>query len=219
MGRACGSSAVVWLAMLLEATAVCAMVMPGLCPTLKEKDEFDLHRFMGTWYEVLRTPFIIEYMVKCVRFHCLDKGEENSVGLKVLGERSPVAAVFTTGDRGDGLSIDGEILTRDANSPYGIRLKGASFHYASPMIVLDTDYDNYAVLWACENNIISGIVRRENIWVLSRSPTLNATMQNFIMDHLKKQTYSTYFLMPTEQKTCKGHPVRENAAAKGSNGE
>ncbi|KAH6939653.1 hypothetical protein HPB50_020286 [Hyalomma asiaticum] len=79
----------VWLAVLLEGTAVCAMVMPGLCPTLKEKDEFDLHRFMGTWYEVLRTPFIIEYMVKCVRFHCLDKGEENSVGLKVIGERSP----------------------------------------------------------------------------------------------------------------------------------
>lgn len=46
-------------------------------------------QFMGTWFEVLRTPFIIEYMVKCVRFHCLDKGEENSVGLKVLGERSP----------------------------------------------------------------------------------------------------------------------------------
>ncbi|KAL1441009.1 hypothetical protein MTO96_008931 [Rhipicephalus appendiculatus] len=172
MGRARGSSAVVWLAMLLEATAVCAMVMPGLCPTLKEKDEFDLHRFMGTWYEVLRTPFIIEYMVKCVRFHCLDKGEENSVGLKVLGERSP----------GDGLSIDGEILTRDANSPYGIRLKGASFHYASPMIVLDTDYDNYAVLWACENNIISGIVRRGTLAFFYIKRDMDSLFEGAVME-------------------------------------
>ncbi|XP_077556834.1 lopap-like [Haemaphysalis longicornis] len=202
------------LALLLAVTVTTAMVMPGLCPTLKEKDEFDLNRFMGTWFEILRTPFIIEYMIKCVRFHCLDKGEENSVGLKVIGERSPMAAVFTSGDRSDPLSIDGEILTRDANSPYGIKLKGGSFQYSSPMMVLDSDYDTYAVLWACENNIINGIVRRENIWVLSRTPTLNNTMHNLIMDHLKKQTYSSYFLMPTEQKSCRGHPVQKDILPK-----
>ncbi|EEC09657.1 hypothetical protein IscW_ISCW008304 [Ixodes scapularis] len=67
---------------------VSAMVMPGLCPTLKEKDEFEVNRFMGTWFEIFRTPFIVEYMVKCVRFHYLDKGEEQSVAVRLLGERT-----------------------------------------------------------------------------------------------------------------------------------
>ncbi|XP_040071131.2 lopap-like [Ixodes scapularis] len=182
---------------------VSAMVMPGLCPTLKEKDEFEVNRFMGTWFEIFRTPFIVEYMVKCVRFHYLDKGEEQSVAVRLLGERTTMSSIFTSGNRGDEITIDGELLMRDGNAPYGIKLKAASFQYSSPMLVLDSDYSTYAVLWACENNLISGIVRRENIWVLSRTSTLNATMQTLIMDHLKKQTYSSYFLMPTEQKSCR----------------
>lgn len=42
------------LALLLAVTVTSAMVMPGLCPTLKEKDEFDLNRvWMLYWSSVL----------------------------------------------------------------------------------------------------------------------------------------------------------------------
>ncbi|CAN7996078.1 unnamed protein product, partial [Ixodes hexagonus] len=76
------------IGMILVTSAVSGMVMPGLCPALKEKDEFDLNRFLGTWFEIFRTPFIVEYMVKCVKFHYLDKGEEQSVAVRLLGERN-----------------------------------------------------------------------------------------------------------------------------------
>lgn len=36
----------------------------------------------------------------------------------------------------------------------------ASFEYKSPAFVIDTDYTNYAILWACQNNLINGFMRR-----------------------------------------------------------
>ncbi|XP_064456918.1 lopap-like [Ornithodoros turicata] len=194
-----------WLKVVcvLSGSIVNAMVMPGLCPSVKEKDDVDLEQFMGTWYEVLRTPFIMESFVNCVKFHYLDKGDTDNIAVRLKGERATVSSVFSTNDRGTAVVIDGEINVKDGK-PGSITLKANSFKYTSPMRVVATDYTTYAVLWACENNLISGIARRENIWVLSRTYTLNVTMQKVIMDHLKKETYSSYFLLPTDQRNCVG---------------
>lgn len=190
-----------WILLVLAGTLVTAMVMPGLCPLVKEKDDVDLDKFMGTWFEVLRTPFIMEYFVNCVKFHYLDKGDADNIAVRLKGERATMSSVFSNRDRGSAVVIDGEVNTRDG-APYHITLKANSFQYTSPLRVVATDYTSYAVLWACENNLISGIVRRENIWVLSRKRTLNITMQKVIMDHLRRETYGSYFLLPTNQKDC-----------------
>lgn len=79
----------------------------------------------------------------------------------------------------------------------------ASFEYRSPAYVIDTDYTNYAILWACQSNLINGLMRRENIWILSRTKTLDPSMKKSLIDRLRGKTYASYFLMPTDQTNCK----------------
>ncbi|XP_028967505.1 uncharacterized protein LOC114828260 [Galendromus occidentalis] len=104
--------------------------------------------------------------------------------------------------RGEGFSIEGEILT-NAQGPFSLHMKTPSFEYRSPAFVIDTDYKNYAVIWACQNNLINGFMRRENIWVLSRNKTLDSTIKRALHERLRSKTYATYFLMPTDQTNCK----------------
>ena len=37
------------------------------------------------------------------------------------------------------------------------------------MDVLETDYENFAVLYSCKHNFL-GTDKRENIWIMSRRP-------------------------------------------------
>ncbi|XP_022662723.1 uncharacterized protein LOC111250955 [Varroa destructor] len=104
--------------------------------------------------------------------------------------------------RGEGYTIEGELLT-DAKGPHSLHMKTPSFEYRSPAYVIDTDYTNYAILWACQSNLINGLMRRENIWILSRTKTLDPSMKKSLIDRLRGKTYASYFLMPTDQTNCK----------------
>lgn len=45
-------------------------------------------QFMGTWYEVQRTPFLMETMIRCNKFHYQDKGDsEEGIIVYMKGNR------------------------------------------------------------------------------------------------------------------------------------
>ncbi|OQR74351.1 hypothetical protein BIW11_09139 [Tropilaelaps mercedesae] len=85
----CGRVELIQLLIQLLVRGTEAMVMPGLCPIeIKAIDDFDHDRFMGTWYEVQRTPFLMETMIRCNKFHYQDKGDsEEGIIVYMKGNR------------------------------------------------------------------------------------------------------------------------------------
>ncbi|XP_022704691.1 uncharacterized protein LOC111269398 isoform X2 [Varroa jacobsoni] len=94
----CGQVRLTQLLMLFLVRCTDAMVMPGLCPTeIKTVDDFDHDRFMGTWYEVQRTPFLMETMIRCNKFHYQDKGDsEEGIIVYMKGNRQSVSAMLSS---------------------------------------------------------------------------------------------------------------------------
>ncbi|XP_028967506.1 uncharacterized protein LOC114828261 [Galendromus occidentalis] len=78
-------------------TPVFSMVMPGLCPSqLKAIEDFDHERFMGTWYEVQRTPFLMETMIRCNKFHYQEKGDsDEGIIVYMKGNRQSVSTMLS----------------------------------------------------------------------------------------------------------------------------
>ncbi|KAM3960490.1 insecticyanin-A [Aphomia sociella] len=141
----------------------CQVLQFGECPDVETMKYFDLERFLGLWYEIERFPAWYEHSG-----HCAYKRIQ-ACGRKVEIEHAYVKdgiqyvlhvnSSYTPGDKAVFIIEESNI------DPIGI-----------PFSVINTDYENYAVVYGCKYNenmdikYISG-------WILSRSLTLSPEQQ------------------------------------------
>lgn len=64
--------------------------------------------------------------------------------------------------------------------------------------ILTTDYDNFAIVWACDD--IGDNLSIETAWVLSRERQINPNVQNDVSNHIN-QLLVRDWLLPTEQNS------------------
>ena len=67
------------------------------------------------------------------------------------------------------------------------------------LFVLDTNYLNYAVIYACG---VLNKVHSQMVWILSRSRSLQAQFLNASLDALKKNNLPVNNLMLSDQSNC-----------------
>ena len=78
---------------------------------------------------------------------------------------------------------------------------------------MDTDYEDYAVVYSCTNSLLSGVFHSEYIWVLSRSGKIsNPTRQN-IYEKLDKLGINRSGLTMSDRSTC---PTNSSTVARES---
>jgi apolipoprotein D and lipocalin family protein len=161
---------------------------PATLPAVATIAVLDVPRYMGTWYEIAKFPN--RFQAKCVA----------NTRARYLAQTDGSVQVLNSCITADGSTIDALGLAKQvgaATSPkLEVRFAPAWLSWL-PMvwgdywvIDLDADYQLAAVSDA----------KREYLWVLSRTPQVNAKAYDALLDRLKAQHFDVKKLEPTPQR-------------------
>jgi apolipoprotein D and lipocalin family protein len=161
---------------------------PATLSALATIAALDVPRYMGTWYEIAKFPN--RFQAKCVA----------NTRAQYLAQTDGSLQVLNSCTTADGSTIDAlgkAIQVGAATSPkLQVRFAPAWLSWL-PMvwgdywvIDLDADYQLAAVSDA----------KREYLWVLSRTPQVNAKAYDALLDRLKAQHFDVKKLEPTPQR-------------------
>ncbi|GIY10326.1 apolipoprotein D [Caerostris darwini] len=170
----------------------------GACPSPPMQNNFSAQDFMGRWYEVERTFVMAEVGWRCIT---VDYKEESgrirveTAGQAVVRRSMTAVATFTP------------------NSPARIILRGeGSLPTQSTNYVLQSDYENYAIVWSCRNvdpplpisglDFLRNLSHTENLWILSRKRTMDASTREQIYGFLDTNAITRRSLRPVPQENC-----------------
>ncbi|KAG8193730.1 hypothetical protein JTE90_005028 [Oedothorax gibbosus] len=170
----------------------------GKCPDVKVQEDFDLSRFSGQWYEIERTMSFLETLSQCTAVNYTDSGYGDG-SVEVVSEgRGPVLKIKRH------VRLIAKVPSKDEPAKWRLRLSDLQLkaHYW----ILNTDYDNYAIIWAC-NQVGVGILyaRAENMWIIARERTLpEETLEKIHarIDTLYKDIKAKSLLKKVNQNNC-----------------
>merc|ERR1712168_259383 len=148
------------LIVALAATAAAQTTGFGRCSRkVTVKQDFDVERYMGSWYEVGRIPNTFQRGFNCsmATYRLLDDGkwEVDNSGY--------------TSD-GEAYGLIGEAKQAKKKEPAKMKVRFSKWQMWAPYWVVDTDYDSYTLVWSC---ISMGMSRLEYAWIMSRDKTLD----------------------------------------------
>ncbi|KAG6456754.1 apolipoprotein D [Manduca sexta] len=175
----------------LVATASAQIPSLGWCPDFQPMTNFTMNRFLGTWYEAERYFSVGEIGTRCVatNFEATPEGRI-VVSNEITSSLTGLKRVMEGHLQMNGREGEGRILIKYSSLP---------LPYDSEFVILSTDYDNYAVMWACSG---IGPVHTQNIWLMTRERIANFdTMQKAyaVLDMFK---ISRTFFVKTSQADC-----------------
>jgi len=145
----------------------------GGCPKVTVKSDFDVSRYIGTWYEIARYPNSFEDPEsRCVK--------------AVYGpsETGPnYITVINSGVLPDGSvdKVEGEAWIPDMDEPGKLLVRFSPYQPPGDYWVLATDYDKYSVVHSCQSFLFA---RVEFNWFLSK--------QREIDDNTKAEVYQIF---------------------------
>ena len=162
--------------------------VPEALPPVATIAKLDVPRYMGTWHEIAKFPN--RFQAKCVA----------NTRARYLAQTDGSVQVLNSCITADGSTIDALGLAKQvgpATSPkLQVRFAPAWLSWL-PMvwgdywvIDLDADYQLAAVSDA----------KREYLWVLSRTPQVNAKAYDALLERLKAQHFDVKKLEPTPQR-------------------
>ena len=169
-------------ALALSLLAACGLANTGclsslLYPELEVVENVDVERYMGKWYEIARYPNFFQ-----------DSECDNTTAEYTLNDDGTVKVVNRCGPTGTEQSIEGtaRVVDTTTNAKLKVRFFGP-FEGDYWIIELDPDYQ-----WA-----VVGEPSRRFLWILSRTPTMDATVYNDILLQLPDKSYNPDRLMLT----------------------
>jgi len=168
---------------VLVIVAACAMVCLasglGKCPRHEYVHNFNMSRFAGQWYEVERSFYLMELTSNCVTINLVEtRRGQLHVCVKTVGKWSGSVKE----------SVGTAAVSKRDPSVYQYRVNTilpnalARFLPGSGVYqVLNTDYDNYAIIWTCSS---VGLAYTDMVWVLGRSKEVSVGYRTAIYDFL-----------------------------------
>ena len=143
-------------------------------------DSLNIERYMGRWYEIARLP------------HPQERGLHSITATYALKEDGTVS-VANSGYRQDGLlkKAHGKAYRPDEKAPGRLKVSFFWFFYGDYLVIeLDPNYQ-----WAMVSS--SG---GKNLWILSRTPYMERTLYEELLERARKRGFDLSELVVVEQK-------------------
>ncbi|XP_043257764.1 apolipoprotein D-like [Colletes gigas] len=181
------------IVLVLSTLALARAQIPslGFCPDYVPMANFDMHKFLGVWYETERYFQLTEVVSRCVMAnYTVGTGGKFHVSNQVTNRFTGIKRV-----------VDGEIKKAPSKAEEGKLV----VKYTIPLTpetkysVLETDYDTYAVLWSCSG---IGPFHTQNAWVMTRERLAPGTVVQKAYAVLDKYKISRTFFVKTDQDDC-----------------
>lgn len=138
--------------------------------------DFDLNRFLGSWYEVARFD------------HRFERGMDRTKATYVLREDGKVN-VLNTGLK-NGKNSEAKGIAKLTDTPSLLRVSFWGPFYSDYRIMLvDEDY-RYALV---------GSGSDDYLWILSRTPQISEEVKNILLSEARKRGYDTNKLIWVKQ--------------------
>ncbi|KAL2722666.1 apolipoprotein D-like [Vespula squamosa] len=164
----------------------------GWCPEYVPMANFDMNRFLGVWYEAERYFQLAEVVSRCVMSNYTQSPDGK---LRVSNE-------VTNRITGIKRILEGEIKKAASKAEEGklhVKYTAVPLTPETHYSVLETDYDNYAVLWSCSG---IGPIHAQNAWVMTRERIAPGSILQKAYGVLDKYKISKAFFVKTNQEDC-----------------
>merc|ERR1711911_391256 len=171
----------------LNATWVRRSVGGSKCPVVTTKPDFEIEKYLGVWYEITKLPNIFQGNMYCVSATYTPRAEG---GINVDNEG------FATDGSPSGILVYAE--QNDPTHPGTLDLFFPG-RPAGDYLVLDTDYDQFALVFSCGN---VGFFKIEFGWLLARTPTVSAEVMAKAKAGFEKYGINFGSFKPTKQDNC-----------------
>jgi apolipoprotein D and lipocalin family protein len=150
--------------------------------TLTTVPDVDITKYSGKWYEIARLPNSFEKGLVCVTAE---------YGLREDGKISVVNAGQKEGEPGRVKSVKGKAWVPDKNEPG--RLKVQFFWpFAGGYYIFHLDKENYKYA-------LVGDPSRKYLWILARSPEIEESLYQQLVEIAKKNEFATGNLLRVRQ--------------------
>ncbi|XP_057661862.1 apolipoprotein D-like [Diorhabda carinulata] len=163
----------------------------GSCPDYIPMADFDIDSFLGKWYEAERYFQFMEVGSRCV---ITDYARGPSGKIYVSNE-------VTNRLTGVKRIIEGhlELSARAGEGKFTVKYNTSPLNTQAHLIVLGTDYDNYAVLWSCSG---FGPIHTQSVWAMTRERLPANPVLQMIYGILDEYKISRNFFIKTDQEGC-----------------
>ncbi|XP_046632632.1 apolipoprotein D-like isoform X2 [Daphnia pulicaria] len=175
------------------------------CPKLDVVRDFDLHRYLGLWYEIESYPAVFSSFASCVTAN---------YSLLADGNVRVINRSFNTSSKSFNM-VDGTarlIEPPKGQAKLGVVFPSNSFSRPVPADgnywVLDTDYTNYSIVWSCQTFNGKSI---QFLWYLSRQRQPSESGLTFVHHRIDSFGLDQKFLKTTEQRNCPDAPTSETS--------
>ncbi|KAF4522557.1 hypothetical protein B566_EDAN012848 [Ephemera danica] len=178
-----------WVLSLLITVSTAQIQQGGPCPEVESTRDLNLTMFMDRWYETMQTYRADGNINECTQYIFKQVSNSNNFTFDSYA-RNPKTKMDIYSQGESMVVIDSKGYSVFEIIDNGLKI---SVH------ILDTDYTNYAVLWACipaENS------HYENAVVLTRERNPSLEVLYTALDLMAMRNITTSFLVSVEHRNC-----------------
>uniref|UniRef100_A0A8D8VW92 Apolipoprotein D n=2 Tax=Cacopsylla melanoneura TaxID=428564 RepID=A0A8D8VW92_9HEMI len=164
----------------------------GKCPeTIKVVNDFDMLKYLGTWFEQFRYFTVFQPGRKCTvtNYNRMDDG---TIEVSTNQQNRWINNDSTVNGT---LKFAGTNLTEGKMTLF----MNSAADKGAPYWILGTDYNTYASIWACQEVLR---VNTQYGWILTREQVPSEATLEKAKEEFKKNNLSVRALTKTEQASC-----------------
>ncbi|XP_067122224.1 apolipoprotein D-like [Centruroides vittatus] len=188
------------LILCLTSFVKCQSYFSSSCPSPAPMNDFNITAFTGKWYEVESTRSIFETFWNCPTTTISITGEGTEIergGYISLLNRNFYNRIVHT-----------KLNTPDTRRPGRLEFNFPGLTQPLKYVILDTDYDNYALTWSCyEFRRLGGTLGHfEYIWVLSRHVHTDKEVKQKLYTALDDNGIRRFYITKNRMDECHSKP-------------